>query len=150
MAFTNKPQPWKNVGVKPTEILAEEGFKAGYKPPAAYFNYLFNNYYKCLEELQQVVGSDDSGATPKIKFIEKTLALSEWKQGSGEYTLDIDTTENTAQICNVYFAKESLQDAINAGVKPVTNCLNGVVTIYADRVLDKSLSVTVEIVKGGW
>ena len=38
MDFINTPQRWENQGVKPTDELAKEGFKAGYKPPAAYLS----------------------------------------------------------------------------------------------------------------
>lgn len=149
MDFLNTPQQWDNAGAKPTDILVKEGFKAGYKPPAAYFNYLFNNYYKCIEEIQNVVGTKLL-ATPKIKYIETTLAASGWQSDSGEVYYDIDTKEAEAQRGNVYFSTESLPDAIEAGVKPVTSCSDGIIRVYAERMPGKALTATVEIVKEGW
>lgn len=79
MDFINTPQRWENQGVKPTDELAKEGFKAGYKPPAAYFNYLFHNYYECLNELQEAVSNGTSDADledlkKKITTLEETKA----------------------------------------------------------------------------
>lgn len=73
MEFKNTPQPWNNIGVKPTEALIDEGFKAGYKPPAAYFNYLFNNYYKCIDELQKIIIEQLNKGKVKIGPIDTKL-----------------------------------------------------------------------------
>ena len=42
MDFTNIAPKWDAEGREPSLELQTEGFKAGYKPPAPYFNYLFN------------------------------------------------------------------------------------------------------------
>ena len=52
MEFNNKPTQWDAKGVEPTTELKEKGFTAGYKPPADYFNYLFNKITACIKELQ--------------------------------------------------------------------------------------------------
>ena len=52
MKFTNIPPKWDEQGAEPSAELQERGFVAGYKPPAAYFNYLFNKIIVCLKELQ--------------------------------------------------------------------------------------------------
>ena len=52
MGYTYKAPEWKAEGVEPTSELKEKGFQAGYKPPADYFNFMFNQYSKCIEELQ--------------------------------------------------------------------------------------------------
>lgn len=43
---------WENVGVEPDSELKKNGFKAGYKPPAAYFNWFFNRISAATKELQ--------------------------------------------------------------------------------------------------
>lgn len=47
------PPSWSNVGVAPSETLKTNGFQAGYKPPASVFNYMFNKYGICIDELQK-------------------------------------------------------------------------------------------------
>ena len=41
---------WENEGVEPSANLKENGFVAGYKPPAAVFNWLFNKLIKRANE----------------------------------------------------------------------------------------------------
>lgn len=55
MAFTNIAPKWNAEGAEPPAELLEQGFTAGYKPPAAYFNYLFNQYTKAIDETQEKV-----------------------------------------------------------------------------------------------
>lgn len=56
MEFTKKPPTWENAGQEPSLELQQEGFKAGYKPPAPYFNFLFHQYTECIKELQEKGG----------------------------------------------------------------------------------------------
>lgn len=49
--YENLPPDWENKGTEPTD-LKTNGFYAGYKPPAAYFNWFFNRVSVCLKELQ--------------------------------------------------------------------------------------------------
>lgn len=93
MDFINTPQRWENQGVKPTDELAKEGFKAGYKPPAAYFNYLFHNYYKCLDELQKTVSENTSDTA--LADLEKKLTMLEETKANKPKTLNI-TIPHTA------------------------------------------------------
>lgn len=51
--FDNKAPEWDNVGAEPDAELKKGGFLAGYKPPAAYFNWFFNRTYECVKELQE-------------------------------------------------------------------------------------------------
>ena len=55
------PPSWNNVGVAPSETLKTNGFQAGYKPPAPVFNYMFNKYGICIDELQK--GKADTSHT---------------------------------------------------------------------------------------
>lgn len=65
MEFKYTPTPWENTGVEPPTELKDTGFVAGYKPPAGYFNWIFNKYTRCIEELQQFVLSCDEGKAEK-------------------------------------------------------------------------------------
>ena len=87
MDFINTPQRWENQGVKHTDELAKEGFKAGYKPPAAYFNYLFHNYYECLNELQEAVSNGTSDAD--LEDLKKKITTLEETKANKPKTLNI-------------------------------------------------------------
>ncbi|MCQ2743475.1 MAG: hypothetical protein MJ230_01585 [bacterium] len=61
MEFVHSPLFWDNDGKEPSTTLKEEGFSAGYKPPADYFNYKWRNDYNCISELQEKLsGVDDN------------------------------------------------------------------------------------------
>lgn len=57
MSFTNTPPKWDAQGAEPSADLQTNGFSAGYKPPAQYFNYLFNKYTACIKELQELAAA---------------------------------------------------------------------------------------------
>lgn len=61
------PPSWSNVGVAPSETLKTNGFQAGYKPPAPVFNYMFNKYGICIDELQK--GKADTSHTHAMSNI---------------------------------------------------------------------------------
>ena len=46
MEWKKKLADWRASGTEPPEALKESGFTAGYKPPAAYFNWLFYTTYE--------------------------------------------------------------------------------------------------------
>ena len=58
MDFEKKVPEWDNVGAEPDAQLKKEGFKAGYKPPAAYFNWFFNRISEVAKELQEKAGNE--------------------------------------------------------------------------------------------
>lgn len=55
MKFINTLPEWKNEGVQPQEELLNSGFQAGYRPPAAIFNWFWSKVCKCIRELQNVL-----------------------------------------------------------------------------------------------
>lgn len=61
MEFKCKPTSWENVGIEPPAWLQQGGFEPKYKPPAEYFNWIFNKYTACILELQQTVGDFGDG-----------------------------------------------------------------------------------------
>ena len=71
MQFNEDLPKWEAVGSAPPETLQNTGFVAGYKPPAAFFNWLFNRIYKSIKELR--------GKTEEIgRVIDVTLTVNGW------------------------------------------------------------------------
>lgn len=64
MQFENEPITWKNEGIEPSKELQDEGYKAGYKPPAGVFNWFWSKMCKLTRELQQklITLSDENDA----------------------------------------------------------------------------------------
>ena len=73
MEFTNKAPEWNAEGAKPTEDLINQGFTAGYKPPADYFNYMFNQYKKSIDETQEAVNTLDDNLSNYVTKENPTL-----------------------------------------------------------------------------
>lgn len=57
MALEKTVPQWDAVGTEPPSSLKTSGFTAGYKPPAAYFNWFWHSVSECLSELQEVCGA---------------------------------------------------------------------------------------------
>lgn len=57
MEFTNKIPEWKNEGTEPSDTLKNDGFQAGYKPPASIFNWFWSKVTKTINEIQGVFKS---------------------------------------------------------------------------------------------
>lgn len=72
--FEKKTPDWENIGAEPDAELKKGGFRAGYKPPAAYFNWFFNRISACVKELQE-----------KLTANLKALAFKD-KVGNGDIT----------------------------------------------------------------
>lgn len=52
MNFNNTLPEWKNTGTEPSDTLKNNGFSAGYKPPANIFNWFWNKVIAAITELQ--------------------------------------------------------------------------------------------------
>ena len=57
MNFDNKAPDWGASGTEPSDSFKQSGFAAGYKPPAAFFNWFWNLVSRCISELQQKLSS---------------------------------------------------------------------------------------------
>ena len=53
MDFEKNVPEWNAPGTEPPESLKTGGFQAGYKPPAAYFNWFWNRVSACLKEIRE-------------------------------------------------------------------------------------------------
>lgn len=120
MSFNEKLPEWGNPGTEPPANKKQAGFLPGEKPPADWFNWLFNRGYKVLEEIRskvELIGNkgkpggyaslDDSGKVPAdlLPFneeLENTVA---------QHTEDINQLEERLDT-------EQRQDVVfNAGLQ---------------------------------
>lgn len=60
MNFNNIFPEWKNGGTEPSTELKTSGFKAGYKPPAAIFNWFWSKVCKAITEIQTNLSNVDN------------------------------------------------------------------------------------------
>ena len=66
MAFESELPIWQKLGTKPpANILNTEGWGAGKKPPADWFDWLFNRNYLALKELQEKSYAMPTSGIPK-------------------------------------------------------------------------------------
>lgn len=95
--FDNKAPEWDNVGAEPDAELKKGGFLAGYKPPAAYFNWFFNRTYECVKELQEKLVSSLKSLAFKDKVVDDDItdvAASKVTQDS-EHRMITDAERST-------------------------------------------------------
>lgn len=52
MDFEKNVPEWQAEGTEPPASLKQSGFEAGYKPPAAYFNWFWNRVSACITEVR--------------------------------------------------------------------------------------------------
>ena len=97
-SFTNSSPNWNKTGTEPPASMKSQGFKAGYKPPAGFFNWFWTKVSKCITELQSKITSivsflstDDfslykelDAATSKAKVTEYATTTA---YANGNYTL---------------------------------------------------------------
>ena len=81
MPFVKTLPEWNAAGIEPPQSLKDVGWKAGMKPPDAYFNWYMYNTYQALLELQQ-----------------KAIHTEKVGQASGIAALDANTLVPLAQL----------------------------------------------------
>ena len=55
--YDDQVPTWTNEGTEPASSVKTEGFKAGYKPPAAYFNWFWSHVLKWIADLRTKLSS---------------------------------------------------------------------------------------------
>lgn len=75
MEFTHSPMSWFNDGVEPSDTIKNEGWLAGHKPPAAYFNFKWRQDYLSITELQNKLSTLDGTHTADQTATEAALSL---------------------------------------------------------------------------
>ena len=68
--FTSKPE-WGAHGLEPPAALKNQGFTAGYKPPADYFNWLFYQICLAITELKAASNSSDGNCAQLWTSVQK-------------------------------------------------------------------------------
>ena len=98
--WENTPTEWNATGVEPTTELKEKGFTAGYKPPADFFNHLFNKIYVSIKELQKKVATRAEIQTELDKKADSThshnYAGSNSAGGSANSSIKLDSSAGSA------------------------------------------------------
>ncbi len=64
MKFKTSIPEWGNEGVEPPEELKRDGFVAGYKPPAPFFNWFFHGLRAAVKENRDSLAALDSELVP--------------------------------------------------------------------------------------
>jgi len=64
MSFNEKLPEWLNEGTEPPQSKKNEGWQVREKPPAGWFNWLFNRAFKALQELQGKAEHTDNKGQP--------------------------------------------------------------------------------------
>ena len=81
MEFINRPPEWLNEGVEPPKATREEGFRAGYKPPASFFNWFWNLVGRCIKELQETLSGyasdNDAALAGKADLVGGTVPMEQ-------------------------------------------------------------------------
>ena len=103
----------------------------------------FNNNFDIIDKKMKEIETAASGGTT---YENVEIPVSGWK-ASGECWI-YQKTFSGAAAANVYFSKDSLPLAVQAGILPVTETTGGVCTLYAANVPEGALTATFEIVKG--
>lgn len=96
MKFEKTPPTWNAEGSEPPSSLKTSGFQAGYKPPAAYFNWFWNKVSACLTELQTKLSNVDNtaDADKSVKYASTSGSANKTK-GSMVVRLNGGSTEGT-------------------------------------------------------
>lgn len=72
MAEYNSPN-WQAEGVEPPETMKKAGFIAGYKPPAAYFNWFFKRTSDCITELQNTTATTQETVSKSVTALQSAI-----------------------------------------------------------------------------
>lgn len=135
MDFEKNVPEWHAEGTEPPASLKQSGFEAGYKPPAAYFNWFWNRVSACLTEISyKLKGHVESTSNP---------------HGVTASQIGLDKVDNTSD------AEKSVKHASTSGTADKTKSsmtvrFNGGNTEGADKwTFDGSTARSVNITPSG-
>nr|DAP38620.1 MAG TPA: H-type lectin domain [Caudoviricetes sp.] len=135
MNFGKNVPEWHAEGTEPPASLKQSGFEAGYKPPAAYFNWFWNRVSTCLTEIRnKLKGHVESTSNP---------------HGVTASQIGLDKVDNTSD------AEKSVKHASTSGTADKTKSsmtvrFNGGNTEGADKwTFDGSTARSVNITPSG-
>ncbi|MGN0243469.1 MAG: hypothetical protein ACI4CT_05350 [Lachnospiraceae bacterium] len=129
MEFEKDVPRWDNPGAEPPEELLENGFVAGYKPPAGYFNWFFNKISAAVKEIREKMFSGNyNDLNNKPTSMKNPYALTvNGKSYTGESTVNAGTQgiayggtgATTAEQARINLGTVS-QDDFNEGIEKVS------------------------------
>ncbi len=97
MPWTEDLPEWNEAGVEPPAAKKNTGWEPEEKPPAGWFNWLFNRIYDCIVELRDNVATnplnadlDCDGNTITGAQIEDYVETAVISSGTGAQTLDLE------------------------------------------------------------
>lgn len=128
MAFKKVVPEWNAQGVEPPSSLKNSGFEAGYKPPAAFFNWFWHGVSEALKELQ----NDAVHNTRKVngKVLSEDISLAADDVGAADNVLGNITDPTTATKNLIYRGNILASNAKSAD----TYTSIGVYKVYLDGV----------------
>src|SRR5690554_5347281 len=87
MVFEKLPPEWNNPGIEPPQTKKNSGFEPGEKPPAQWFNWLFNKLYLAVKELQEkaVEKVQGKGLSTEDYTAEEKQKLAGIEEGANKY-----------------------------------------------------------------
>jgi hypothetical protein len=93
---------WDNTGIEPDNTKKTDGWEVGEKPPAEYFNWLFNRIYKCLDEIQSKIHLAASDTGTANAYAITLTGITDWSEVVGVpiiiYAANANTGASTLQI----------------------------------------------------
>ena len=96
--FSNLPE-WNGIGTEPSQTKKDAGWQAGEKPPADWFNWLFNRTYESLIE----VDSNANTLDDRVTTAEGDIATAETELDVIDSNADgkVDNADNADNATNV-------------------------------------------------
>lgn len=95
MSFTRNLPEWKAEGIEPSETQKQTGFQPGMKPPAQWFNWVFNWTYLALKELQEKAAEKSIVDTAIEDIQEDVLQNQEYAEQEFSKLFErLDTSES--------------------------------------------------------
>ena len=152
MDFEQKAPDWNAQGVEPPSSLKDSGFEAGYKPPAAYFNWFWNRVSACLKELQakaKLVRTVEDGGTGKSYVGVGNILVGNGSETFNEKTPEefrdhIEAAPKNAAIPIVNASSEN-GEAYTATVDGVDELSNGMLLTIIPDVVSASTAITLNV-----
>lgn len=127
--FENKSPGFTAEGAEPPESLKAEGFKQGYKPPAAYFTWFWTLVSRCITEIQSILARAAKDDLTNVS--DDTIRDKVASAGAGSVPIaDAISTDGVAY---------------SVTVDGVTELKNGLLLTIIPNMNSTSKSVTIDI-----
>lgn len=152
MDFKQDLPEWSAEGTEPPASLKQKGFEAGYKPPAAYFNWFWHRVSACLKEIREKmkqVRTVADGGTGK-----NSVTSGNYLVGNGTDALTEKTPAEVREHIGAAKKNEAIpvvdatsEDGISytATVEGLTELRNGMLITIIPNVDSTSTAITLNV-----